>query len=455
MLKDTDHKFYLYLLSKNFEDEVEAFRSFYSRFDEETALYYIIYSLEFSINKNAPYNFVLNGKILPVKTGGEISDLLRKNPSLGKSLERDKGFRIWLYVKDGNLFNEFDAFTVKHKKSERLGRLLPYFFAEEMIYKGLKGNACRSLEEIGEEIAQNYDEYKRILRSNSSEIYYFLEAKDYTGEIEFYQKAFNMEFASSKPAPYNEDIALCKIIKGSGYNMPFETSAGAVSSPEELLGIYTKAGKDLKPQLEDANSFLHAWLSVFYHEAPLNEDGTMYIYYLEDYKTRLKEYLNYLEKLERSLSLVKRYKEGLKKTDSIENYQGAYNKRTKIEKFFTYAIPFVSAAILFVYLLFNESELPLNIFDISFWYFIAWAIGTSAWLLWNGYESGNLEISTSCVGGPIIGVVVGAAAYYIFWLVISVPLFLGAVLALTGYYLHVKLRNLNYEYPREPDSHSY
>ena len=459
LLKNPEHKFYLYLLSKNMEDEVEAFRSFYSRFDEVTALHYVIYSLEFSINRNTPFNFVLDGKFIPAASIKELAGILRQYPDLGKNLEAEKDFRVWLYVKDSSLFHEFNEFVSKHKNSSRLARLLPYFFEGQLSYTGLNGTECTSLEGIGEELAENYEQYKNILKDKSSEIYCYFEVMEYEGEIEFFNKAFDKELTSSKPGIYNDDIALCKIIKGCGYNMPFQTSAGSVDTPEELFDIYSKVREEIKPHLEEKDSFLNAWLSVFYHEAPLNDDGTMYIYYREDYENRLKDFVNYLGKLEPTLEVVERYRKGIKITGKITKHNDISFSHRKRETILAFIFPLMSAVGLFTYLLYNESDLPLNIFEIDSWYYYVWAIGTAVWLLWNGYETGDLEITTSCIGGPIIGLILGAVAYYIFWFIISVPLFLGIVLGLALYFLYTKQSNLAYEYlydflPEEIDANS-
>jgi hypothetical protein len=207
---------------------------------------------------------------------------------------------------------------------------------------------------------------------------------------------------------------------------------------------YHEIRDEIRPELENTGSFLNAWLAVFFHEAPLNNDGTMYLYYREDYEDKLKQYLNFLGKLDPSLTLAKRYESAEKKIQNIKKKYCGYNRTVKTEFFLTILLPVVASALLLFYsIIVGNNNLPGNIFDINFWYFAVWAIATAGWLLWDGYETNNLELSTGCIGGPIIGAILGVIVYYVFYIIVSVPLFLGITLALSCYYIFTKLKNIS------------
>ena len=446
-LKEPNHSLFLYLLSKNMEKEVEQFRHYFKTLDGETALYYLIYSLIASFNPKLSFHFgdKKNSKI--ATTIKEAADHIYHDPSLVKTVLSSKEFFVWLEFKDKEICKNFKEYVAKNKKAKSLDRLLPYVLDPEKGYVGLKGKERKTLEEIGWDISENYKKYIELLKDPDFNLYYYFEAKGYTGEIEFYQKAFNMEMAANKSGVYNDYIAICKIIKSTGCSMRISPGGIPIKTQEDLKKNYSKLNSDIKKDLSDPQSFMSAWLAVFYHEEPMSDDGDFYIYFLVDYEVRLKNYFIFLSKLDSSNKLAKNYKEAVNKIKKITTKFTGKSFLSKAEKYITWAIPVLAAVLLFMYtIIVDDNHLPGNAFDLNSIYYIVFAVLTAGFLLWSGYEESDFSLTTSCIGGPVVGAIFGFIVYYIFYFIISIPLFLGIALIVMLYFLIMQLNLFRYKY---------
>lgn len=444
LLQNLNHNLYLFLLAKGLNDEVEVFRNYFVTEDEQTALYKIIYSLGITINPNPTFNLQAGKKCHPIKNTKELSQLLIKDPTLGKGLEKNKEFRVWLFFKDKDALNNID--NVTKNRPNRISRLLPYIIDQDKGYTGLDGIECYILREIGEEIFNHINEYKKILTDPQSEIYSYFEAREYFGEVEYYNKVFDMEYASEKPATYNENIAICKVIQSTGFKMPYLSGNIKLSNPAELLKHYPKIRSEVKKELNDEQSLLNAWLSTFYHEDPLSDDQATYYYWRNDYDARLVKYVAYLEELDKSITTVKRYNEVMQKTNVFYDKYINYNKSVIYEMVIAFLFPLVASVLLITYsIVVKKNYLPGDIFEIEEWYLLIWAVGITGWFLWDGIKTGDFEFSTGCIGGPIVGAILGVIVYYIFYLIISFPLVVGVLLTILSIFLFNKMKSIKNE----------
>lgn len=446
LLHNPNHNLYLFLLAKGLNDDVEIFRNYYETGEEQIALYKIIYSLEITINQNPTFNFRPGKKCYPIKNAKELSKLLINNPNLCKGLLSNKEFRVWLEFKDKDVLNNLDNFIKYKKRSNRISQVIPYIIDQDKGYTGLDGNEYFNLREIGEEIFNHINEYKKNLTDPESEIYAYFEAKEYYGEVEYYKKVFDLEYASEKSGAYNENVAICKVIQSTGFKMPYLLDNIKLTSPEELIKRYPKIKSEIKDDLNDENSLLNAWLSTFYHEAPLSEDKGTYLYWRNDYDVQLEKYLAYLEGLDKAIITVKRYKEVLEKTHDFYGKYINYNNSVIIEMMIALLLPIVASALLLTYsIVVKKNYLPGDIFEIEGWYFFVWAIGITGWFLWDGIKTGDFEFSTGCIGGPIVGAILGVIVYYIFYLIISIPIAVGGLLTVLSIYLFNKIKSIKNE----------
>jgi serine/threonine protein kinase len=439
-LKDPNHKFYLYLLSKNAHQDVEKFRLWYNEKEEEYAFYHILYTLEFSLNKNAPFAIFTSGKLKKlVTTLEELSDYFIQNPKSRKPLYLSADFWVWLSFKDKEIKTTLSKlYEEENGASKNLLGQLPHLLLPGLGYKGLSGKRAVSLMELGEEFYNNFEEYKKIFRNEEAEIYYYLKANGLDGEISFIKKCFKPD---NKPTPFTENLAMIKIIKGFEYDLPYIHREKKYYSPEELLNNL-QGSSSLKNELSDQTSFLNLWLSVFYHEKPLSDDKKFYIYYREDFENQIEEYLKFIEQLYRSNEITKRYESAKNKVKSLRNKFSNFNSHRLLKKIIIYSLPLIPAVMLLLYSIFvKEIPLPGNVFTIGSWYYFAWSILVTAFLFKVMKDSNDIEFTTGCVGGPILGIVAAISIYYLFLITLYFPILLFIVLAGAFYFL---FQNLHY-----------
>lgn len=446
-LKDPNHLLFLYLLSKNMEKEVDQFRHYFKTLDGETALYYLIYSLIASFNPKLPFQFGVRKNAKSAATIKEAAEIIFQNSFFAKEITKSKEFSVWLEFKDKEICESFKSFIESNEKSKSFEKLIPYILDPERGFIGLNGKERKTLEEIGWEISENYKEYIKILKQPDADLYYFFEAKGYTGEIEFYQKAFDMEITKNKSGVYNDYIGVCKIVKSTGCSMRITPGGIPLKTPDDIIKNYSKLNSDTKKELGNPQSFMSAWLAVFYHEEPMSDDDKFYIYFREDYEIRLKKYFEFLNKLDSSNKLAKNYKEAVKKIKRVTAKYTGKSFLSKTEKYITWAIPVLSAALLFAYtIIVDDNHLPGNAFDLNSIYYIVFAVLTAGFLLWSGYEESDFNLTTSCIGGPIVGAIFGFIVYYVFYFIISVPLFLGIALIVMLYFSIIQLNSFRAKY---------
>ncbi len=440
-LQNPFDKFYLYLLSKKADKDVETFRLLFEREDKETALYKVIYSLKLSIESRVKLDLELETKKISVDNLKILSKQLLKNPRFSDNLLKNKKFLIWLDLTDNAIYQEYQK-TIPSLSKKDAAAILPYLLSPNMGYIGIDGKECQSLPEFGEEFTNNFEEYITILKDSSSPIFHYFKYHRMTGEAEFFNQAFDMNKASSKPGIYNDKIALFKIIKGAGYHKWIEVDGIILNSPDDLINLDENKAEIIRENLEDTNSYLFAWLSVFFHEFPLNEEENFYIYYLEDYEDRLKNFIEFIRNIDAGNKFVKRYDKANDKVSKIRNKFSNLRKRMKFEVITAYLLPVVLAISLFTFtLVYEDINLPLNIFSLGDWYFLVFALGFTLFYFWSSYNDSDFSFTTGCIGGPIIGLIISVVAYYIFYFILFTPLLLAAVLGIGYFYIFKQVKN--------------
>ena len=436
--------FYLYLLAKKAKNDVETFRLFFEREDEETALHKTIFSLKLSLESRVTLNLAIGKKKITVDNLPSLSKQLTKNPNLSTSLLNNKKFLIWLDLIDNAIYQQYQK-TIPSLSNKDASAMLPYLLSPEMGYTGIDGRECQSLPEFGEEFFNHFDEYIEIFKDRTQPIFNYLKFHKMDGEVEFFNQVFDMEKASLKPGPYNDKIALYKIIKGTGYNSWIEVGNMRVNSPDDLMKLDKENSEIIRNNLEDENSQLFAWLSVFFHEYPLNEEENYYIYYLEDYEERLKNFVGFIRKVDPGNKFVIRYDDANDKVSGLRNRFTNIKQKMRMEVLAAYLLPMVLASLLFVYtLVFDNIDLPLNIFSLGNWYFLTFALGLTIFYFWSAFNDSDFSFSAGCIGGPIIGIIISVIAYYIFYFILFTPLLLAVVLGLGYIFVYKRIKSSAY-----------
>jgi serine/threonine protein kinase len=439
-LKNPSDKFYLYLRAKKAEKDVDNFQLLFEREDNESALHKIIFSLKLSLESRISYETEFNGTQIKVDNLRALSKILLDNLSLSNQLIGNIKFLIWLDITDNAIYQEYQKRVSGISKNEA-SRILPYVLSPDMGYIGIDGNECHSLQEFGEEFYKHFEKYIKVLKNSDSTIFDYFRFHGLTGEAEFFNLVFDSEKASSKPATYNDKIALYKIIKGTEYNCTIEIEGVQLSTPEELLIIEAKRSTKIRSALEDKNSDLFAWLSSFYHEFPLNDENNMYLYYRENYEERLKSFLELLRSFDPGNRYVKRYNKASNEIKSIKDKFSNVRSRIRLEVMSVYILPALLAILLFAYtIIFENINIPVNVFALGEWYFLSFALGFTIFYFWSSFNESDFSFSTGCIGGPIVGLIISVIAYYIFYLVIFVPLFLAIVLGVGYYFVYSQVK---------------
>ena len=461
LLINPNDKFYLYLLSKNAVDEVEKYRSYFERYDKELAIYYVIYDLRFSIEKNVPYYHPKKEGTTNFNSLQDLADYLFDHPAEAADIMKQNKFSVWLNFMNADIFEKFKEAVKKYTfESETLPKLLPYILDPERGYEGLSGNMCYNLYDLGKEFDDHFHEYKKILKNKDARIYTFLEMKDYTGEVEYCHEVFNMKDAEWRNSPYNDNVALMKIIRGFGWTpvlyinkmedgKPVEKIAH--HKPEDLYENSKQLKKELEKGLNNLDSVTIAWISIFFHEYPLNDEETMYIYAREDFDERLKKFIGFFVEYFPDTEIAKRYKEAQEKAEKTKSKfisSGGWNKVLLLSGLL---FPFIAGLLLLAYSYFSpEIYLPKSIFSVTIWYFVI--VSGAVILFFFASDEISESFSTSFFGGGILGLIIAAIFYFLFKLIVATPLLLFILLAI-GFYFYYKflfkvynaLKNYQYE----------
>ena len=444
-LQDQNDRFYLYLLSKNAEKDVELFRNYFKNEESETALFKVIYSLKMSLSPKVAFEIDISGKHISIDNLNDFSQQLIKNPKLADGIIGNKKFLIWLEFTDDSVFNEYQK-QIPSQTKAKASKILPYVLSPQLGYIGLDGNECNTLPELGQEFANYFFNYMKILKNKSSRIFDYLQFKGMNGEVEYFNEVFDVEGSSVKPGIYNEYIAMYKIIKGCGFEYGFYANDIQINHPDDLLKLQSKESKELIAQLDDEQSLFFAWVSTFFHEYPLNNEENFYIYYLEDYDDRLKEFVAFLRKVNPSNSFVERYD---KATSLASKYRTSYsrlNNKVKNETILANLLPVIFAEVLIGYtLIFKNIDLPSSIFSLGSWYFLVCAIGFAVYYFFAFSKDSDFTFSTGCIGAPIIGIIIGVIGYSLFHFIILTPVVLAIVLGAIYFFIYLQLKETKLE----------
>lgn len=443
ILTDKNDHLYLYLRSKNAGDLADKLYDYFEQYKPEEAVHYLIYNLQFSINPNMPFKYMSNKGEIEFVSIEQLADFIYDFPKEGLKIVTDIRFPIWLSFRSPELFNEFNKLKKQYgEKSDHFIKSLPYTLDKERGYEGLDGNMCFNLVQFGEEFFNHFEEYKTILQDRNSKIYYYLQVKGYDGEYEYFYEVFKMEDFEGRPSPYNENVAMYKIINGVGFNTYYEFMDKKISNTDELYHLRKELGNEIKKELDDRNSRFTAWLSCFFHEFTMNPDNTMYMYTLKDFDERLEQFIQFVKKLSPKCSISERYSKAEKKAAGIgEDLILSPTLSKYIYQVFL-LLPLAASALVLAYSYFSpEIYLPFNAFSISKWYYIIFIAGTILFLFNEDFDFDGIA---GCIGSVIVGLIAAVIFYYIFYMILAHPLLLLGLLGAAFYFLYRFIDNKLY-----------
>jgi serine/threonine protein kinase len=446
LLTNPNDKLYLYLLSKNAVAEVEKYRSYFERYEKELAIYYVIYDLRFSIEKNVPYYHPKKDDSISFDSLQDLAGYLFDHPDEATDIMRGNKFHVWLNFMNPGIFEKFnDAVNEYTLESETLPKLLPYILDPERGYEGLSGNMCYNLIDLAKEFDEHFHKYKKILKNKDARIYTFLEMNSYEGEAEFCFEIFNMKNAAWRTSPFNDNTALMKIIRGFGFTPVLyinkkedgkSVDRVAIHKPGDLYEKRKHIEKELEKDLNNLDSITIAWISIFFHEYPLNKEETMLMYGSEDFDNRLKKFIGFFVEYFPDTEIAKRNKEAQEKAAKIKSEFISGGGWNKVLLATGMLLPLIAGLLLLAYSYFSpEIYLPKSIFSVTIWYFVI--VAGAVVLFFFASDDMSESFSTSFFGGGILGLIIATVLYFLFKLIVGTPLLL-LLLLTTGFYFYYR-----------------
>lgn len=433
-LKNKNDDFYLYLISKGNKKQAENLQKFFKDYGDDLALLHIIYSL----NPAKPFKFVHpkddDGKTVSyASTTVELCDLLLDHSETGEEYLYSGKISAWLEFKDDkNTYDWIEYIKEEFDEKDRdagimatcyvLDGDLPYLAADEKT-------ECSSMEEFGYAIWNNFEKYKKILKNQNNYMYMYFLTRRWDEQLDYAKYCFDSKQHKKKIGVYNVNIAVMKIIRLLGVQPEFEIGGAKFSKPEDLINTDPKVRERINEDISKGNSKLNAWLSIFYHEDPFIKDP---------YESKLKEYLDIITRIHPGNDYTKRFNSAAGSVKSL------MDKNRNIDSRFIYGwvasmlFPVAAAVGLILYYLgLDNNPLPGAFWNVSGIYYLI-IIGIVTIFVFIGMkEDGKIELSTGCVGGPIIGGIAAVILYYAFYFALSNNyVFIGLILGALGFFLY-------------------
>ncbi len=435
-LKNPKDDFYIYLTSKGGKKQGETFLQFFSSDPDEVALYRIIYSLE----SNQPFEKIdpSNKKKITAKDPKELGSLLRSYPDALSPYLFSGEIGVWAGFFDPEIEEKLNDVLMKYKgkNDKRAIYIAALALNKSLPYIGPTGNSCSTFKEMGEDINKNVEEYIPILKSSNTNFMSELLAFEWNGLFDSIGPWFDKKSGDHKNKPvYNDYMVAFKVIKTLKFDPFYEADGVRFNHPDDLFKASGSAKRQIQKELDDPNSILNAWISIFYHEYPFTKDNKYIVQTVKDYAQQLTSYLNFIEKLNSGNSITKRFKDATQFAQNRVKKEKRLDLIFEIEKVIVLLMPSLALAIISLYV-FNmeENPLPGSVFSVGWNYFLAIMIPIS--ILSFVFAEEN-RFSTGCIGGPIIGAIAAVVIYYIFYFLLSMPLILTAVLAVPIVFLAI------------------
>ncbi|GJQ63559.1 MAG: hypothetical protein SCALA702_26120 [Melioribacteraceae bacterium] len=441
-LSSPDEDFYIYLRARRFHNKVKEYLTIYEKYSKMYALYNIIYSMD----PSAPFRFTAkkpDGKwyIITTEDAFELGEYFAKYPDYIKDFFFYGYVQLWLERREEveglsdkelerilELKNWSDSIMREYKDNKDVGiKLASYVFYPEQGFLSQDGETkLFTREEIGNEILGYGNHYIDELKNKNSDIYLFLKANIWNDVIDYAEYCFNIENHLDKLGPYNVDIAWLKVVYFLGINIAYTKDDDWFDNPDELLNASSSIRKKLKEDVEDVDSILMAWLSVYHQESlETDKDKTEYAY-----EEKLLELFHYIGKLNTGADLTKKYEKAKKAVPKRIRKEKAKDRRFTITKLLAIILPIISGAGLFMYVM---TEKP-DYFNGQFWnvdfnyYFIFALIFTVLYAVTRGFGEG-WDFSAGCLGAPIIGTILAVVTFYAMKFTVGNPYVFGGLLA--------------------------
>ncbi len=427
--------------------------------DQELSLLKVIYDLYPDAKFRFSYEEYIGRppKVLMLDKVEEIVRMMKMHQKSGAKYLFDGGLLFWLEKRANNEYKDEDYskqfiepikwvnyVTQNYQKNKSA--------ALELLYYGVDKNAKllsrdgkterETKEDIGNEILSDYQEYIKLLKQPNSSINLFMLAKGWKKEQNYVKFCFDMKNHKDKMVPYNESIAIMKIINFFGVGVAWVYDDKTYDDPDELMKAPSSVKKDAREFIEDIDSFLNSWLSLYFHEHPdVDFDKTEYAY-----ENKLLEYFEFVKKFAPGSEISKRYEKARKILPKTIKKEKKLDRRFNFTKLLAILLPLLTGGAVFLYAQYGGGAAA---FDKSFWqislnYYVIFAlIFTIYYFISDGFGEGR-EISTGCLGGPIVGAILAIIFYVVFSFTIGNPYLLGGLILLIVGFGLFKIIPVNY-----------
>lgn len=424
-LSSPDEDFYIYLRARRFHNKVKEYLTIYEKFSKMYALYNIIYSMD----PSAPFRFTAkkpDGKwyIITTEDAFELGEYFAKYPDYIKDFFFYGYVQLWLERREEveglsdkelerilELKNWSDSIMREYKDNKDVGiKLASYVFYPEQGFLAQDGETrLFSKEDVGNEILGNGNYYIEALQNKNSDIQLFFRANIWNDVIDYTEYCFNFENHNQKLGPYNEDVAWLKVVYFLGISIAYTKDEEWFDSPEELLKASSSIRKKLKEDIENVDSVLMAWLSVYHQESlETDRDKTEYAY-----EEKLLELFEYIGKLNTGADITKKYEKAKKAVPKRIRKEKSKDRTFFITKLLAIILPIISGAGLFMYVMTEQPDYFNGQFwnvDFNYYFFFA-LIFTVLYAVTRGFGEG-WDFSAGCLGAPIIGAILAVVTFY-------------------------------------------
>ena len=445
-LKSKDDSMYLFIESKGYKDVADDLRKYFKDYkdNDDLAIQYIIYSL----NPQKPFRFVHpkdksgNKETFVARDNIKLfADLFNNYMEQAKNYIYDGFIEAWLsFSDDQNAYDWIKYLREEYGNKNKDAMTVAATFAlnVEEKYMACDRTECKTKEEIAAVMYKNFDKYMAILTNQTSYFHMYACVKRWDWELNFTTHCFTAKNHKNKIFPYNNKIALMKVIRALDKNIKFEIEGQYFSNPQELLKADSKVKNYLSKELKNLDSKVHAILSVYFHEDPylqLNKKG--------DYEDKLKEYMDFIEQICPDNDLTKRYSKALNSLPKQIKKEKSLDIRFVVGLVISIVVPMIAGILLFNYVYPDggTSNLPGAFWNLPKTFYIIFAIlGIIV-----TFAGGDADFSTGCFGGAIVGAIGAIILYYIFYFIASSYLIMGGVIiAAFGYAVYAILQAADY-----------
>lgn len=442
-LSNPNEDFYIYLRARRFHAKVKEYLAIYEKYSKMYALYNIIYSMD----PSAPFRFTGqkdDGKwyIFTTDDVFELGKYFAMYPEGIKDFFFYGYVQLWLERREEveglsdeelNRILELKSWSQDiirdYKENKDTGiKLASYIFDPEMGFLSQDGETrLFTKEEIGSEILAYGNHYAEELKNKESDIHLFFKANIWGDVIDYVDYCYNIKNHEDKLGPYNLDIAWLKVVYFLGVSISYTKDEKWYDNPQVLLEAPSSVRKQLKDDIENIDSILIAWLSVYYQESlETDRDKTEYAY-----EQKLLELFEYIGKLNTGADITKKYEKAKKAVPRRIRKEKAKDRNFFLLKLLAIIFPVVSGVGLFMYV-FTEGG---DYFSGQFWnqsinyYFIFALIFTLVYAFTRGFGEG-WDFSAGCLGAPIIGSILAVVTFYVMKFTVGSPYIFGGLLAL-------------------------